>query len=315
MEEENEKLQQYVEDLNEKLTKGVSKAQNNIILVEMAHMMTNFIPQMIELKKSVFAFTTEILELKQEITELKNTNDTLNKKVLSFELEKVKSVDTSKNLMPVSNHLDIVTNSNKRKGSIIEQVPNVSKVQKIEEFVLPHLPKEIWCKIFSNLCKKSIKDATGTCRYWFEIIRGDSKLSGNFSVAWQNIQNTKWIFNNWPALKTIEITDTLFTKSTEALNAVKRMGFEKCKNLEKVVLAVNFDVAALSMTKKTSKLALTKRTIKRNIQEGVAMVKSLAFDPKVELDSFKIEHLDSLNINPNEKHLKPGSPDRSGFIE
>ena len=296
MKEENEKLQQYVEHLNRRLAKGVSKAQNNEILVGMAYMLTNFIPQMVELKKSVFACTAEISDLKQEITELKSTNDALKKEVLSLEKDISQSTVISKNPVTALKSLDSVSKSNKRKGSVLN-VSNASKAQKRANIVITDLPTEIWSKIFSYVSQKSKKAATVTCRHWWRIIRGDPKLSGHISVAWRRIKNKNWNWNNWPALKTLEITSQ-FNESTVALSAVKKAGFEKCANLQKVILEVDIDMVEISMSK-------------RNFEKNVAKVTKIAFDPKLELDSFEIKHLSSLDIN----HIYDYSYPRSGFFK
>ena len=40
------------------------------------------------------------------------------------------------------------------------------------------LPREILRIIFLYLDKKSVRNATATCKFWFDLIRSDSKLSG-----------------------------------------------------------------------------------------------------------------------------------------
>ena len=40
------------------------------------------------------------------------------------------------------------------------------------------LPREFLCIIFSYLEKKSLRNATASCKLWFDLIRSDNKLSG-----------------------------------------------------------------------------------------------------------------------------------------
>ena len=84
------------------------------------------------------------------------------------------------------------------------------KRQKLDKTVLPNLPQEVWCIIFSYLLKESRKNATSTCKLWFEIIRGDSRFSGKITIPWNEIQNSSFDGDNWPSLKTIAISGTSF---------------------------------------------------------------------------------------------------------
>ena len=62
------------------------------------------------------------------------------------------------------------------------------KRQKLDKMVLPNLPSEVWCIIFSSLPKESRKNATSTCKLWFEIIRGDPRFSGNVTISWSELK-------------------------------------------------------------------------------------------------------------------------------
>ena len=86
----------------------------------------------------------------------------------------------------------------------------LKKRQKLDKTILPNLPQEVWCIIFSCLPKESRKNATRTCKLWFEIIRGDSRFSGNILISWSVLQNSSFDWDNWPSLKTITINDTSF---------------------------------------------------------------------------------------------------------
>ena len=94
------------------------------------------------------------------------------------------------------------------------------KCQKLDKEVLPDLPQEVWCIIFAYLSKESRKNATSTCKLWFEIIRGDSRFSGNITIPRIELQNSSFDWNNWPSLQAITITDTSFPSPKLALEAM-----------------------------------------------------------------------------------------------
>ena len=72
-----------------------------------------------------------------------------------------------------------------------------------------NLPDEIWYMIFSYLPFKSKKNASATCKLWFRLIRGNQKFSGYILISWHNMEKAidklQWNWNNWPALKTLEL--------------------------------------------------------------------------------------------------------------
>ena len=119
------------------------------------------------------------------------------------------------------------------------------------------LPNEIWCYIFSYLDEKSLKTIASICKLFFEIVRGNEKLSGCIilkSVMLNDlamkIKNSEWIWERWPSLKTLKIPivhseysdiyfkSNIFTSvyEKEAHKLIQEMKFETCSNLEKVVL-------------------------------------------------------------------------------
>ena len=119
------------------------------------------------------------------------------------------------------------------------------------------LPNEIWCYIFSYLDEKSLKTIASICKLFFEIVRGNEKLSGCIilkSVMLKDlavkIKNSEWIWERWPSLKTLKIPivhseysdiyfkSNIFTSvyEKEAHKLIQEMKFETCSNLEKVVL-------------------------------------------------------------------------------
>ena len=119
------------------------------------------------------------------------------------------------------------------------------KRQKLDNFVLQSLPQEVWYIIFSFLPKESRKNATSTCKFWFEIIRGDSRFSGSIAIPLIELQNSSFCWDNWPSLKTLTISDSSFPSPKRALEAMKDIDFKKCQSLEKVTFGVNFDLAEL----------------------------------------------------------------------
>ena len=203
------------------------------------------------------------------------------------------------------------------------------KRQKLDKVVLPDLPKEVWCIIFAYLSKESRKNATSTCKLWFEIIRGDSRFSGNITIPWIELQNSSFDWDNWPSLKTIAITDesddSSFTCPKMALEAMRKIDFKKCQTLEKVTLEVNFDVAELSRTMittttrsietktttaitgedkitETEKIS-TSRKYMRKFMKRIGTVLGLIFNPKSDIDSFKLEHLYKLEIHMKSQYI------------
>ena len=163
------------------------------------------------------------------------------------------------------------------------------KRQNISNVVLPHLPTEIWCFIFSYLPTESKKKATAICQLWFTIIRCDPKLSGNISVSLNGIQNENWTWENWPSLKTLEISDSdmSLTSSKTAMDSMNKLNFPRnCPNLEKVILCAKFDWVELSTVKTNFK-----------ITEGILTVCQLVFNPRVDINSFNIEHLKKLMVH------------------
>ena len=127
------------------------------------------------------------------------------------------------------------------------------KRQKLEKTIFPNLPQGVWCIIFSYLPKESRKNATSTCKLWFQIIRDDSRFSGSISIPWSKfrtlLRTSNFDWDNWPSLKTLDITDSSFPSPKMALQAMKALNLKRCKNLEKVTFGVNFDVAELSKEK------------------------------------------------------------------
>ena len=193
------------------------------------------------------------------------------------------------------------------------------KRRKLDNFVLP---QEVWCIIFSYLPNESRKNATSTCKLWFEIIRGDSRLSGNVSIPWIELQNSTFDWDNWPSLKTLAITDLSFPSPKWALEAMKDIDFKKCQSLEKVTFGVNFDMAELytvmkttatkttaaitgeNMNTETENISTSKKLAgRRKLMKNIGTVLALVFNPKSDIDLFKLEHIDKLEIHMRSQSL------------
>ena len=206
------------------------------------------------------------------------------------------------------------------------------KRRKLDNLVLP---EEVWCIIFSYLPKESRKNATSTCKLWFEIIRGDSRLSGNVSIPWIELQNSSFDWDNWPSLKTLAITDLSFPSPKRALEAMKDIDFKKSQSLEKVTFGVNFDVAELytvmkttatktaaaitgeNMNTETENISTSRKLTgfyhewsrqklkgRRKLMKNIGTVLALVFNPKSDIDLFKLENIDKLEI-----HMRSQSSD------
>jgi len=158
--------------------------------------------------------------------------------------------------------------------------PGFKKQSMALNAVLPDLPQEVWCIIFAYLPTKSRKNVASICKFWFEIIRGDSRFSGNITIPWIELQNFRFDWENWPSLKTLAITNSSFSSPKLALDFIKDKDFKKCPSLEKVTLGVNFELAELS----------------QEIMKKIGKVLALTFNPKLDIDLFKLVHLDKLEI-------------------
>ena len=106
-----------------------------------------------------------------------------------------------------------------------------------------NLPNEIWCKIFLYLPLTPKKNATATCKLWWRLICEDRKLSASISISWYDIfalEKLKWNWDNWPALKTLELTKFSYLNiedSQEAIqNVIEKLSLKDCPpSLEEVL--------------------------------------------------------------------------------
>lgn len=159
------------------------------------------------------------------------------------------------------------------------------------------MPNEIWCIIFSYLDENSVKNATVTCKLWFELIRSDSNLSGHVILQHfdldelqTKIENSQWIWERWPVLRTLEFERGIEPESAkEALDSLKSIKFELCPTLENVIFGVNFDLVELFPSFQESLVTVEKLTFNPNFG-----MNSLGFEFKEVLG---LEHVSWLHIN------------------
>ena len=119
--------------------------------------------------------------------------------------------------------------------------------------LLDNIPNEIWLTIFSYLDKKSLGSASATCKFWLELIRLDPRLSSHIilqNIDLKNLQtkieNSEFIWERWPVLKTLELEHSNYLKSPdEAMNFVEKINFEGCMILENILFNVAFDFTSL----------------------------------------------------------------------
>ena len=157
------------------------------------------------------------------------------------------------------------------------------------------LPREILCIIFSYLDKKSLRNATASCKFWFDLIRSDSKLSGyiclekfGVELLFQKISIGEWNWARWPVLKTLKMgglsaanfQNTFFTLFC----------FKGCPTLEKVVMS-----GACTLTGIFPKFP--------NLPLGI--IEELTFDQKTDIESVGIEHVSRLKFLLDGSHEYP----------
>ena len=149
------------------------------------------------------------------------------------------------------------------------------------------LPREILCIIFSFMDKKSRKSATATCQLWFDVIR-NSNLSNHICFngivenLQQRIENLEWDWKRWPALKTFELG---YSGKSDLLNNLP-IDFKQCPTLELVIFNAYIDFA--DFFPNCPKNIATDR--------NCAIIKKLAFNPKLDITQFGVDHIWSLDI-------------------
>ena len=121
-----------------------------------------------------------------------------------------------------------------------------------------NLPNEIWCMIFSYLPLEPKKNATATCKLWFRLIREDPKLSEYILISWYNMEKAidklQWNWNNWPALKTLELKShplAIIEDSRETIEyAIEKISLKDCPpSLEEVLFEVDLTLMKSEKTR------------------------------------------------------------------
>lgn len=164
--------------------------------------------------------------------------------------------------------------------------------------IMDLMPKEIWCTIFSYLDEKSIRNATLTCKFWFELIRSDCNFSSHVVLKrigleelGTKIENLEWVWSRWPKLKTLEFEvkrGRIPFSASEAMDTVKSIKFELCPTLESVIIDVEFLLRELS----------------KNIElKDIGIVKRLNFNPRANQTMFGMEHVLSLFVTLRDSQM------------
>ena len=195
-----------------------------------------------------------------------------------------------------------IENSAEKKNTI-----NIDSSDAVSAIKIEILPREILCIIFSNLDKKSVRNATASCKLWFELIRGDNQLSGyicleKFGVEplFRKISIGEWNWARWPVLKTLKFgglsaanvqTQWHFNcRPTVQTTSSKEMAsylsnffcFKGCPTLEKVVISVSCNLTGIFPTFPDLPLGI---------------IEELTFDPKIDIESVGIKHVSKLKLS------------------
>ena len=165
---------------------------------------------------------------------------------------------------------------------------------------MENLPREIFCIVFSYLDKKSVQNATGTCKLWFELIRSDKNLSDNICLEKLDLQQLsqktligEWNWARWPVLKTIKfgglsaahIQPTISKKVASYLS--KLVDFKECRTLEKVVFSVSCTLTGI----------FPQFSFPHITTVPLGVIEELTFDPKIDIESVGIEHVSRLKLS------------------
>ena len=144
-----------------------------------------------------------------------------------------------------------------------------------------NLPGEVLCIIFSYLDKKSVRNSTATCNFWFELIRGNSNLSSHVKLYDfdKRIQDFKLTGARWPVLKTVQLCGYVAEKIP--IRSMKLVNTKECPTLEKIIISCPYCL--------TSKFPQFPRLLSGTITE-------LTFNLKADLRSIQVEHVTSLRL-------------------
>ena len=109
------------------------------------------------------------------------------------------------------------------------------------------VPQEIWILIFKYLDFKTLQcKAILVCKKWFELIRSNSTLSGEFTLNTQVASEIESLLSHWKKLKVIR-SPILVKKCEKLIDLGDRLYFEveqdfqnvnlkACKHLKKVIV-------------------------------------------------------------------------------
>ena len=152
-----------------------------------------------------------------------------------------------------------------------------------------NLPGEVLCIIFSYLDKKSVRNSTATCNFWFELIRGNSNLSSHVKLYDfdKRIQDFKLTGARWPVLKTVQLCGYVAEKIP--IRSMKLVNTKECPTLEKIIISCPYCL--------TSKFPQFPRLLSGTITE-------LTFNLKDDLRSIQLEHVTSLMLVLDSKAIR-----------
>ena len=158
------------------------------------------------------------------------------------------------------------------------------------------LPREILCIIFLYLDKKSVKSATATCSFWFELIRNDSNLSSYVCLKViklqefdKKIQDLEVLVARRPVLKTIEFCGHYpYFSVVEKIvqNTTKLVKSKDCPHLEKIIVNVSYCLEdVFSFFSQFTDIGIGYRTIEE-----------FTFNPNDDIKFLQVEHITRLNL-------------------
>ena len=172
---------------------------------------------------------------------------------------------------------------------------NIGSTALVNSIQIEILPREILCIIFSYLDKKSVQNATATCKLWFELIRNDKGLSSYvcfeknvLEELLQEIRVGKWSWAGWPILKKLKFGCLSAAKNHKEITSYlpKLANFNGCPTLEKVVFSVSCTMAVI----------FPQFSFHHLTNAPLGIIEELTFDPKFELESVGIEHVSGLEL-------------------
>ena len=96
------------------------------------------------------------------------------------------------------------------------------------------LPNEVWTHIFVFLDFRTLQFiATHVCKKWFNIIRNDSNLSGEFSLLAEDWSDINALLLSW---KKVKVVRSPVLVRFDAWHDLRKVNFKVCKLLKKVVV-------------------------------------------------------------------------------